>query len=368
MKASNSKSTGDAGRKPTLSDVARTAGVSYATADRVINERGNVAQKSVRKVQEAMAELGYVRNVAAANLSRQRTYRLAFLLPKGRNAFFSRVRAHLDGLLGHLIADQVSVDVIEIDAFEVTGLKNSLVGIAHTGYDGLAVVGLQAAEIEEPLRALQEQGTAIVGLVSDLPAQFRAAYVGIDNVAAGRTAGRLLGLSHAGRKGRVQVIAGSLEARDHVDRLSGFREVIGQDYPKIELLEPIMTRDDARLVGAVVQQALTADPKVTAVYNVGAGNSGLVATLERSVRPKRFFCIVHELVPHTHKALSNRQVDLVIDQRPDVEVNRALTILKALIDGRDIPPMQELVPTIYVRDNLPSHIPDTKWNDIKDHD
>ncbi len=359
MKASNTYASGESSKKPTLSDVARVAGVSYATADRVINDRGNVAEKSVRKVHDAMSELGYVRNVAAANLSRQRTYRLAFLLPKGRNAFFSRVRAHLDSLVDHLVADQVSVDVIEIDAFEVEGLKHSLLSIVDAAYDGIAVVGLQTSEIAAPLMTLQEQGTCIVGLVSDLPADYRAVYIGINNVAAGRTAARLLGFSHAGRQGLVQLIAGSLEARDHKDRLTGFREVISEDYPNIELLDPIMTRDDAEQVGAVVKEALNAEPKVTAVYNVGAGNSGLVATLEQCIRPKRFFCIVHELVPHTHKALLNKHIDLVIDQRPDVEINRALTILKALIDGRDLPPMQDLVPTIYVRDNLPSHIPDT---------
>lgn len=354
--------------KATLSDVARQAGVSYSTADRVINDRGNVAEKSVRKVHEAMSVLGYVRNVAAANLSRRRTYRLAFLLPKGRNAFFSRVRAHLRSLADHLVPDQVSVDVIDIDAFEVEGLKRSLLSLAQGSYDGMAVVGLQTPEIAEPLIQLREQGTSIVGLVSDLAIDQRSAYIGIDNIAAGRTAARLLGMSHAGRKGRVQMIAGSLDARDHTDRLSGFREVLGEDYPNIELPDLILTRDDADKVGAVVKAALMAEPKVTAVYNVGAGNSGLVATLEQCKRPKRFFCIVHELVPHTHKALLNKQIDLVIDQRPDVEVNRALTILKALIDGRDLPPMQDLVPTIYVRDNLPSHIPDTTLNDRQDHD
>ncbi|WP_205737794.1 LacI family DNA-binding transcriptional regulator [Granulosicoccus antarcticus] len=351
-----------------MSDVARVAGVSYATADRVINDRGNVAEKSVRKVHDAMSELGYIRNVAAANLSRQRTYRLAFLLPKGRNAFFSRVRAHLDSLVEHLVVDQISVDVSEIDAFDVEGLKHSLLSIVDASYDGIAVVGLQSEEIAEPLRKLQEQGTSIIGLVSDLPVDHRAAYVGINNVAAGRTAGRLLGLSHAGRKGCVQMIVGSLDARDHADRLSGFREVISEDYPNIELLDPIMTRDDAEKVAAVVKEALVAEPKVSAVYNVGAGNSGLVAALEQCTRPKRFFCIVHELVAHTHKALLNKHIDLVIDQRPDVEINRSITILKALIDGREIPPMQDLVPTIYVRDNLPSHIPDTTLRHTQDHD
>jgi len=38
---------------PTLSDVASTAGARYATADRVVNIRGNVAQKSIDKLRDA---------------------------------------------------------------------------------------------------------------------------------------------------------------------------------------------------------------------------------------------------------------------------------------------------------------------------
>ena len=58
-------------RKPTLHDVARTAGVSYATADRVLNERGGVAQKSILRVRQAIEDLGYERDQHAANLSRR---------------------------------------------------------------------------------------------------------------------------------------------------------------------------------------------------------------------------------------------------------------------------------------------------------
>ena len=343
---------------PTLSDVAIAAGVSYATADRVINDRGNVAEKSVRKVLDAVDTLGYVRNVAAANLSRRRTYHFAFLLPKGRNAFFSRVRSHLTSLISHLAADQIRVDIVEIDAFKTVALKRSLLSIAKTAYDGVAVVGLQVPEIIEPLNILRQQGKIIVGLISDLPAEQREAYVGIDNVTAGRTAARLLGLSHAGKRGRVQLIAGSLEARDHQDRLTGFRDVIGEDFLKIELLPPVLTRDNADEVGDVVSAALTSDPAVTAIYNVGAGNVGLVEAMQHRRPKKRAFCIVHELVSHTRHALENNLLDIVIDQRPDEEIERALTILKALIDNRIAPPMQELVPTIYVRDNLPSATPE----------
>lgn len=346
-------------KHPTLSDVALQAGVSYATADRVINDRGNVAEKSVLKVHDAMQALGYVRNVAAANLSRGRTYRLAFLLPTVRNSFFSRPSEHLRSLTDHLAADQTHVDVIEIDAFKSKGLKQSLSSILNAEYDGVAVVGLQSDEIIEPLEKLRAQGTAVVGLVSDLPEAHREAYIGIDNVAAGRTAARLLGWAHAGRKGLVQVIAGSREASDHVDRLTGFHEVIARDFPNVDVLEPVMTRDMADEVHAIVSTALAGKPAVSGIYNVGAGNTGFASAIEQSSLKDRPFCILHELTKNSYNALANNVFDIVIDQRPAEEIDRALTILKALIDKRTIPPMQDLIPTIYVRDNLPT-IPSTE--------
>ena len=106
------------GRLPTLSDVARRAGVSYATVDRVVNDRGGVADKSVKRVREAIDELGYVRNVAAANLSQSRTYRFAAIIPTGTNQFFQQLRAILEAERIRLLADRINLRIEGIAAFE----------------------------------------------------------------------------------------------------------------------------------------------------------------------------------------------------------------------------------------------------------
>lgn len=338
---------------PTLSDVAHAAGVSYATADRVINKRGNVAQKSIDKVQEAVAKLGYVRNVAAANLSRKRVYRLAFLIPTGSNAFFSRVRGHILQSASHLNADGISVEIVDVSAFSVDALQDSIGDLTGCDFDGVAIVGLQNSLLEEPLRELRARGVAIIGLVSDLPRAFRSAYIGIDNMVAGRTAARVTGMACAGRPGAIQTFVGSMEARDHAERLQGFCDVIAADFPHLTVLNPILTRDDPAVLFAAASAKLGEGSGVTAFYNVGAGNSGLIDAIGKAsaVRP---FCVVHELVAHSKQALVDNHIDLVIDQRPDVEVNRAFAILRALIDERELPPMPDLMPTIYVRDNLPA--------------
>ena len=55
--------------KPTVNDIARVAGVSLATVDRVLNERPGVRAVTIQKVHEAIEELSYVRDTAAANLA-----------------------------------------------------------------------------------------------------------------------------------------------------------------------------------------------------------------------------------------------------------------------------------------------------------
>ena len=77
---------------PTLHDVARVAGVSYSTADRVLNGRGGVASKSIERVRQAIEDLGYRRDITAANLSRRRSYRFAVCVPQGDHGFFSSIR------------------------------------------------------------------------------------------------------------------------------------------------------------------------------------------------------------------------------------------------------------------------------------
>lgn len=338
---------------PTLHDVAQAAGVSYATADRVINNRGNVAQKSIDKVRAAVCQLDYVRNVAAANLSRRRVYRLAFLIPKGTNAFFNRIRDHIAHVAEHMSIDNVSVDIVEVSAFSVEGLSDSIARISETVFDGVAIVGLQSDVLQKPLADLRARGIKVIGLVSDLPHGYRAAYIGIDNIVAGRTAARMTGLAHARRHGAIQTFVGSMDARDHTERLDGFLEVISADYPHLTVLDPILTRDDPAILEAETAAMLGTQTDVTALYNVGAGNSGLVKAIG-AMTSERPFCIVHELVAHSRQALMDGHIDLVIDQRPDVEVSRAFTVLRALIDERALPAMPDLTPTIYVRDNLPA--------------
>ena len=67
---------------PTIFDVAKLAGVSRGTVDRVVYGRGRVSDETKQKVVKAIAELGYSPNPNASSLANRKEYRFACLIPE----------------------------------------------------------------------------------------------------------------------------------------------------------------------------------------------------------------------------------------------------------------------------------------------
>ncbi|WP_018633999.1 LacI family DNA-binding transcriptional regulator [Neomegalonema perideroedes] len=343
-------------KKPTLQDVAAAAGVSYATADRVLNARGGVAEKSEARVREAIRRLGYVRDIHAANLSRRRVYAFRFLLPAGDHGFFARLRAALLAERPRRAADRIEIAFQEVPAFDAEALADALEALAPEDCDGLAVVAAESPRVAQALARLRAQGVPVVALVADAGPEARDFYVGVDNLGAGRTAGRLIRLAHGGgRRGLVLPILGTPAARDHRDRLEGLRQVLAEGPEPLAALPALEARDDPARMKALAREALRADPAPTAVYSMGAGNRGLIEALREAAPERRPMVALHELTPHSRKALAENLIDVVIDQKPAREIAAALDALKALADGRAIPAgLGAITPALHLKDNTPA--------------
>ncbi|MFN3663388.1 LacI family DNA-binding transcriptional regulator [Yoonia sp.] len=340
-------------RKPTLHDVARAAGVSYSTADRVLNARGGVAPKSIERVRAAIDALSYVRDQHAANLSRGRVYKFQFLLPKADHSFFRALRAALDRERDLRQADRILISVTEIPALDTEALGLALES-ADVSCDCLAVVATEAPRITAAIAALRDRGLAVVTLVGDAAPDARVAYVGIDNVLAGRTAGRLLRMAHVARAGCVLPVLGSLRARDHRERLEGVSAVLTGEMPAMRILPALWVDDRPDLMRANVRQALVDHPEITGIYSIGAGNRGLIDLLQDLIEP-RPVVVMHELTPTSRMGLESGLVDAVIDQKPAQEVSLAIDVMKAIADGRDWhDPARDITPAIFLKDNLPA--------------
>ncbi|KAB2787981.1 LacI family DNA-binding transcriptional regulator [Brucella anthropi] len=339
--------------KPTVHDIARTAGVSLATVDRVLNERPGVRAKTRDRVMEAMNTLGYVRDVGAANLARGRLYQFDFILPDNENTFMLSLRAELQSATERALAERVLVNVVLVPAFDEAALVAALDECASRKPDGVAFVAVDTDPVREACARLGEQGIHAVTLVSDLGHSTRTHYVGVDNGAAGRTAARLLGLFANGTEGALAVVAGSLKVRDHQERFDGFTAAMKADFPGREILPVLEGFDEGSRVEHLVGKLLDERSDIAGIYSLGAGNSGLVKALAEHTS-NRPLVIAHERDSVTSKALTDGIIHAVLAQDAGHEIRSAIRVLKASADRLAIVPGQEHIRIeIFLKDNLP---------------
>ena len=294
-----------AGERVTLDDVARAAGVSLATVDRVLNNRAGVRGETAARVRQAMEALSYRLDPLAARLARGSSFRFCFILPTGTNPFMEALGQHVASAAEWLYGQRASAEIRRVDIFDPAALAASLESLGED-YQGVAVVAYDDPLVRAAIDDLVRAGVAVITLVSDVPSSRRHHYVGINNTAAGRTAGSLMGRFLAGRQGKLGVVVGSLGLRDHVERHFGFSQVIGGDYAALELLPVVQGRDNTELTKAAVARLLDEHPDLVGLYNVGGGTRGFGAAIEESGRAHDLVVIAHELTDPARRSSPSR--------------------------------------------------------------
>lgn len=344
--------------RPTVNDIAREAGVSLATVDRVLNDRPGVRAKTVEAVQNAIRRIGYVRDVAAANLARQRDYRLAFVLPDTDSQFIGTL---LDALTE---ADRLSAtlrtDVVlrRFPAEDPYALAAILAALPDAGVVGVALMAPETPIIRDAIRSLRHKGLAVVALVSDLPNTERDHFVGIDSRAAGRTAAVLMGRFLRCGPAKVMVLSDSMLLRESIERRLGFDEVMQARFPQITVLPSLETHGQGALLHDIVARSLSRSTGIGGIYSLGTGQRALTTCLHALGHTGQLVVIGHELTPHARRALDMGAMDAVITQNVGHVVRSALRVLRAKTDRVPIDLSQEQIRIeIVIRENLPASLP-----------
>ncbi|MDP3195454.1 LacI family DNA-binding transcriptional regulator [Tabrizicola sp.] len=340
--------------RPTVNDIAREAGVSLATVDRVLNARPGVREKTVKAVNDAIARLGYVRDLTAANLARGRTYRVAVVLPDTESQFIQSLAEALTEAGSLAATSRTELRLHRFPAEDPHALAALLGTLPGRDYLGVALMAPETPILRDAVRQLRANGIPVVALVSDLPNAGRDHFIGIDNRAAGRTAGVIMGRFLGGGPGQVLVLGQSLLARDMIERRRGFDEVMQRDFPGLEALQSLETHGSPATLRQVVREMLANAPDVRGIYAMGGGNRTLTQVLDEMGLSGKLTVICHELTPHVRAALIAGRITAVITQNLGHLARSTLRVLRAKADHQPLDESQEQIRIeIVLRENLP---------------
>lgn len=340
--------------RPTVHDVASAAGVSLATVDRVLNGRAGVKEETAGRVRAAIEKLGYVRDTSAANLARQRQYRFAVVLPQDSSQFLETLKDALGEASTSQLAERMSAEVIPVPPDDPHAVARELHALRAAKPDGVAIMAQETPQVRDAIARLKADGIAVAALISDLPSSERDYFVGVNSESAGRTAALLMGRFVKRSEGKVLVITNSMFSRDSIDRRLGFDSVMLDEFPGIEVLPSVETRNDPARACASIRRIRAAHDDLVGVYSMGSGNRYLLDALRESGGLRDLVYIGHELTPHTREGLVSGEIAAVIAQNVGHLARSALRVLRAKCDGVAIFEAQERIRIdIITRENLP---------------
>jgi DNA-binding LacI/PurR family transcriptional regulator len=207
------------GAAPTLAEVARLAGVSIATASRVLNSSAPVSLAASQQVREASIRLGYVRQRAVPVRSRSRIRSVAAVVCANQTRFFSDP---FFSLLLNTASDVFAANDVPLMVIAATDERMPTVErYLHSGQtDGVLLL---ADHGRYPLSATLTASGKPVVMVGRPLRPTRVSYVDADN-----RGGAHAGVEYLIRQGRraIVTIAGPPDTAVGADRLTGYRTAI----------------------------------------------------------------------------------------------------------------------------------------------
>jgi LacI family transcriptional regulator len=297
---------------------------------------------------EAANRLGYLASAPAQD----RRLRLDFVLPEGTNSFILNLKDELERQLSAMPDVDARVHVVE--GFNPDVLATRLAELEDSS-DGVGLLTFDHPAVREAMKRLADKNVKIVTLVSDIQLTPRIGYVGVDNRAAGRLAGYLIGrFLPRSINQKIALFAGSLAYRGHEEREMGFRHILAEEFPYLQIVDLREIRDDRMRAYEESKNLLARHPDLAGIYNIGGGNAGIGQALDEMGHSRNIVFVGHEVTMDTRQMLIRGTMDAVIDQNPRVEAREAINMLKSAVRGEAI---NYIGPRIQVvlKENIPDH-------------
>nr|WP_240897329.1 LacI family DNA-binding transcriptional regulator [Kineococcus vitellinus] len=314
-----------------MESVAARAGVSRATAGRVLAGYGRVSDSAREAVLRAASELSYVPNQAARSLVTRRSGSMALVVVEPVERFFadSYFPLVLSGAQAVLAEREVQLVLVVLSTARE---RERFERYARSGHvDGAILVSVHGPD---PLpQHLVDAGIPVVMSGRPFEDSSSVPYVSADNVGGARTATRHL-LERGCR--RVVTVTGPMDMRVGQDRLEGFRTELRAHHRRYGA--QLAASGDFTVAGgrAATQELLARHPDLDGIFAandlMAAGALQALAAAGLAV-PERVRVVGFDDAPLAAAATP----PLTTVRQPVVEMGRELArMLLRLVDGEGV--------------------------------
>ncbi|MFK8010021.1 MAG: substrate-binding domain-containing protein [Saprospiraceae bacterium] len=342
-----------------IKDIAKKAGVSKGTVDRVLHNRGNVSPIAREKVNAAMKELDYVPNVIASALASKKLWKIAVLIPDPKkDPFWNQPKSGILKAKKALRDYRVTIDFFLFRDADTNHFKECADEILSKDYHGLLISPSYLKEGQKVLERCEAKHLPYIQINTFLERKnpYFLSFIGQDSYASGMLAAKLLnfGTEEGATSMILHLEKEAYNAKHLLDKEKGFKDFFAKNKKrKIKILRGSYGDIfDKKGLHQYLKKTLETTPNVQGIFVTTSKLFHIVPILKKLGRTD-IKLVGFDLIENNLKYLYDDKIHFLINQNPMKQgFMGIMNLFNHLILKKEIKQLQLLPLDVVMRENV----------------
>ncbi len=343
-----------------IKDIAKLAGVSVGTVDRVLHKRGKVSDKAFQKVHAILAQIDYKPNLIARSLGLNKTFRVAALLPDPKlDAFWVQSYEGLKESQTEWQQQGLSIEYHFYDLHSNKSFTQAFDKMVGSNPDGAVIAPLFYKEALPFFEKLHIRGVPYILFNTLIDHPHPLSFIGQNLYQSGRLAAELISMGISSKKKlAILHIHEDLPNSAHLlDKERGFREyVAGLPGLDVEVETINLEAPESPTFGSNLSELFN-DPSIYGVF-ISTSKAYQVAEYLKASATNGCRILGYDLLKENLQYLREGIIDFLINQNPSKQAALSVSHLINHLVFKTTPPKKALLPLeIITKENVDSYQP-----------
>jgi LacI family transcriptional regulator len=335
-------------KKIRIKDIAKLAGVSIGTVDRVIHDRGEVAKKTKIKVHQILKETNYSPNVMAQVLKSQKRYHLVTLLPEPTeaNSYWQKHPVGIGKALLELDAFPITLSEVNFDMQSEEDFQKKTIEVLNLKPNGVLLAPIFKSESITFCKNLSANNIPFVFIDGFIEETEFLAYIGENIFQSGRVAGQLLDMITPLNNDILVVnIVRNIQNVHHLNnRTRGFLSYLEKSgINKGNKLTVNIPEPTVNAIRSALEIVLKDNAGIGSIF-VSGSKSYLVGMYLEENGLRSINLIGYDLLEHNVRSLKEGIIRFLIGQRPEEQAYKGIKKLFEFLALNKVPEKFEYLP------------------------
>ncbi|MDI9605794.1 MAG: LacI family DNA-binding transcriptional regulator [Bacteroidota bacterium] len=322
-------------KKIRIKDIARLAGVSAGTVDRVLHNRGNVSPKARQAVEAVLKEVDYKPNIHVSALSLKRTYKIVITTPNiSPGEYWESIHHGIRHAKEAYANLKLTIEVLTYNQYDIFSCMKVFRQIAEMEMDALIIGPTFHNETNALCEKMDERNIPYIFVDSNNEGACPLAFFSSDHYMCGTLMAKLItSLIPANSKiGILQAVrVGNQSANSTILRKRGFMDYISKQERAYQVLRIPFSVEEPENNETYLSRFFTDHHDIPGVVVMNSRGNYVASYLDNNhIHDVKMVCL--DLTAPNVEALKKGQIDFLIGQEPEYQGFRAMkTMLEYLI-------------------------------------